>query len=355
MFDEFFNPLSSVISIVQAAAAPRPVHLAGSPSSTFIDQDAPSASNSSTQEQEQSPIISQGSIGCKRIPSRGRIDFEESFALVARIEAICIFTANAANKNMTIYQMDVNTAFLNGGLSEVVYVSQPEGFVDQDNPTHVYRLKKALYGLMQALRAWYDMLSSFILSQEFFKGAVDPTLFTRKAGHDILLIMGKMFFFLGLQISQSPKGIFINQSIYALEIIKKYGMQFSDPVDTPMVYKSKLDEDLQRKPVDPTHYQDYGLKFNKNPLYCDNKSAITLCCNNVQHSRSKHIDVKYHFIKEQVENRVVELYFVRTEYQLAYIFTNALPQERFNFLINKLGMKSMSPETLKSLAEEEEE
>nr|GEZ32738.1 retrotransposon protein, putative, unclassified [Tanacetum cinerariifolium]GEZ59403.1 retrotransposon protein, putative, unclassified [Tanacetum cinerariifolium] len=100
---------------------------------------------------------------------------------------------------------------------------------------------------------------------------------------------------------------------------------------------------------------DYGLKFNEIPMYCDNKSAISLCCNNVQHSRSKHIDVRYHFIKEQVENEVVELYFVRIEYQLADIFTKALPRERFNFLIEKLEMKSMSPETLKNLAEEEEE
>ncbi|GKC40169.1 hypothetical protein Tco_1052553 [Tanacetum coccineum] len=100
---------------------------------------------------------------------------------------------------------------------------------------------------------------------------------------------------------------------------------------------------------------DYGLGFNKIPLYCDNKSAIALCCNNVQHSRSKHIDIRYHFIKEQVENGVVELYFVRTEYQLADIFTKALGRERLDFLINKLGMRSMSPEMLKRLAEEEEE
>nr|GFB44699.1 ribonuclease H-like domain-containing protein [Tanacetum cinerariifolium] len=86
--------------------------------------------------------------------------------------------------------------------------------------------------------------------------------------------------------------------------------------------------------------KDYRFKFNKIPLYCDNKSAITLCCKNVQHSRSKHIDVRYHFIKDQVENRVVELYFVRTEYQLADIFTKASPQERFNFLIEKLGMRN---------------
>ncbi|GJR79966.1 hypothetical protein Tco_0150751 [Tanacetum coccineum] len=89
----------------------------------------------------------------------------------------------------------------------------------------------------------------------------------------------------------------------------------------------------------------YGLIFNKIPLYCDNKSAISLCCNNVQHSRSKHIDIRHHFIKEQVENRVLELYFVRTEYQLADIFTKPLPRERLDFLIKKIGMQSMSPES----------
>ncbi|GJX16648.1 retrovirus-related pol polyprotein from transposon TNT 1-94 [Tanacetum coccineum] len=414
-----------------------------------------------------------------------RIDFEESFAAVARIEAICIFVANAAHKNMTIYQMDVKTAFLNGELKEEVYVSKPEGFVDQDNPTHVYKLKKALYGLKQAPRAWYDMLSSFLISQQFSKGAVDPTLFTRHAGNDLLLVqiyvddiifastntamcneyanlmttkfkmsmMGQMSFFLGLQISQSPRGIFINQSKYASEIVKKYGLSTTDSVDTPMIENKKLDEDLQGKPIDATLYRgmigslmyltasrpdlnyvvclcaryqakptekhlqavkriflylngtinmglwyskytdmspttyadadhagcqdtrhstsgsaqflghklvrsqltDYGFQFNKIPLYCANKSAIALCCNNVQHSREKHIDIRYHFIKEQVENGIVELYFVWTEYQLADIFTKPLPRERFNFLIEKLGMRSMSPKMLKRLAKESDE
>ncbi|GKG24532.1 hypothetical protein Tco_0395160 [Tanacetum coccineum] len=100
---------------------------------------------------------------------------------------------------------------------------------------------------------------------------------------------------------------------------------------------------------------EYGFQFNKIPLYCYNKSAIALCCNNIQHSRAKHINVHYHFIKEQVENGVVELYFVRTEYQLADLFTKPLPRERFNFLIEKLSMRSMSPKTLKRLAEETEE
>ncbi|GJZ19378.1 hypothetical protein Tco_0555968 [Tanacetum coccineum] len=100
---------------------------------------------------------------------------------------------------------------------------------------------------------------------------------------------------------------------------------------------------------------DYGFQFNKIPLYCDNKTAIALCCNNVQHSRAKHIDVSYHFIKEQVENGIVKLYIVRTEYQLADIFTKPFPRERFNFLIEKLGMRSISLETLKRLTEEEDE
>nr|GFA91671.1 retrovirus-related Pol polyprotein from transposon TNT 1-94 [Tanacetum cinerariifolium] len=116
------------------------------------------------------------------------IDFEESFASVAHIEAIRIFIANATSRNMTVYQMDVKMAFLNGDLKEEVYVSQPEGFVDPDHPTHVYRLKKAQYRLKQAPRAWYDMLSRFLLDNSFSKGVGDPTLFTRKTGKHILLV-----------------------------------------------------------------------------------------------------------------------------------------------------------------------
>ncbi|GKF78783.1 hypothetical protein Tco_0234351, partial [Tanacetum coccineum] len=107
--------------------------------------------------------------------------------------------------------------------------------------------------------------------------------------------------------------------------------------------------------ISSTELTDYGLGFNKILMYCDNKSAIALSCNTVQHSRSKHIDIRYHFIKEQVENGVVELYFVRTEYHLADIFTKALCRERIELLINKLGMRSFTPETRKELADEAEE
>ncbi|GJT47713.1 retrovirus-related pol polyprotein from transposon TNT 1-94, partial [Tanacetum coccineum] len=393
MFDEYFTPSSIIVSPVQEATALRATVLADSPVSTSISQDAPSTSIPSTQEQEHSPNISQGFEESLKTPTFRDDPFHESLHEEStpqgsssnvrqihtpfehlgkwtkdhpianvigdpyRIEAIRIFIANAAHKNMTIYQMDVKMAFLNGELKEEVYVSRPKGFVDQDNPSHVYKLKKALYGLKQAPRA-------------------------------------------------CPRGIFKNQSKYASEIVKKYDMLTSDSVDTPMVERSKLDEDLQGKPVDAKLYRGMigslvyltssrldliyavclcaryqakptekhlnavkwifrylkgtinmgsGTRRIPIPLYCDNKSVIASCCNNVQHSRANHIDVRYHFIKEQVENGIVKLYFVRTEYQLANIFTIPLPRDRFNFLIEKLDMRSMSSGTLKRLAEETDE
>ncbi|GKE08752.1 retrovirus-related pol polyprotein from transposon TNT 1-94 [Tanacetum coccineum] len=169
--------------------------------------------------------------------------------------------------------MDVKMAFLNGELKEKVYVSQPEGFVDQDNPSHVYNLKKALYGLKQAPHAWYDMLSSFFISQQFTKGAVDPTLFTRHVGNDILLVQiyaddiifastnTAMCNEIANQMTNKFKmsmmgrmSFFINQSKYASEIVKKYGLHYTDSVDTPMIENKKLDEYLQGKPVNAILY-----------------------------------------------------------------------------------------------------
>ncbi|GJU13131.1 retrovirus-related pol polyprotein from transposon TNT 1-94 [Tanacetum coccineum] len=228
------------------------------------------------------------------------IDFKESFAPVARIEAIRIFIANAAHKNIKIFKMDVKMAFLNGELKEEVYVSQPEGFVNQDNPAHVYKIKKALYGLKQAPRAWYDMLPSFLISQHFSKGAVDLTLFTRQAGNDLLLnttkfkmsMIGQMSFFLGLQISQSPRGIFINQSKYAFEIVKKYGLLSSDSVDTPMVEKNKLDEDLQGKPVDATLYRGMiGSLMYLTSSRPDLIYEVCLCARHQAKPTKKHLNV----------------------------------------------------------------
>nr|GEU44525.1 hypothetical protein [Tanacetum cinerariifolium] len=302
------------------------------------------------------------------------IDFEESFAPVARLEAIWIFLAYVAHKNMVVYQMDVKTMFLNGNLREEVYISQLDGFVDQDNPNHVYKLKKALYGLKQASRAWYDMLSSFLLSQDFSKGSLDPTLFIRRNGNGLLLI------------SQSPRGIFINQSKYALESLKKHGFESCDPVDTPMVEKSKLDEDREGKAVDPSHYHGMDSSValiafvDADHAGCQDTRRSTsgsvqflgerLISWSSKRQKSAAISsteaeyiglsgchaqilwIRYHFIKEQDENGVIELYFVNTEYQLADLFTKALGRDRIEFLINKLGIRSFTPETLKQLMDE---
>ncbi|GJX87134.1 retrovirus-related pol polyprotein from transposon TNT 1-94, partial [Tanacetum coccineum] len=277
------------------------------------------------------------------------IDFEESFAPVARLDDVRIFVAYAAHKNFPIYHMDVKTAFLNGQLKEEVFVRQPDGFVDPDF-LHVYRLKKALYGLKQA-----------------------------------------------------PKAC---QSQYTMDLLKKHGMDKCDTISTPMAI-AKLDADLQGTQVDQTKYHgmigglmyltasrpdiafvtfidadhagcnddckstfggiqflgdklviiwmrtqllDYGFRYNKIPMYYDSKSAIAISCNPVQHSRTKHIYIRYHFIKEHVEKGTIKLYFVGTEYQLVDLFTKALPKERFEYLVHRIGMRCMTPTELEHLA-----
>nr|GEX90292.1 hypothetical protein [Tanacetum cinerariifolium] len=201
------------------------------------------------------------------------IDFEESFALVARIEAIRIFLAYAAHNGFTMYQMDVKTAFLHGLLKGDVYVCQPEGFIDVDHPSHVYKLKKALYGLKQAPRAWYDELSIFLLQNRFSKGTIDPTLFTRRFDDDILVV----------QVNQSPSDIFINQSNYVNEILKKYGLNTCDIIGTPMDIKDKLDLDQIGTIVDATKYRSmigalmYLMSSRPNIIHatCDSGFELT--------------------------------------------------------------------------------
>nr|GEV48509.1 retrovirus-related Pol polyprotein from transposon TNT 1-94 [Tanacetum cinerariifolium] len=428
-----------------------------------------------------------------------RIDYDETFAPVARIEVVCLFLAYAAHKDFTIFQMDVKTSFLNGILKEEVYVGQPLGFISKQYPYHVYALDKALYGFKQAPRAWYNVLLKFLIDSGFQKGSFDTTLFIKKKGKHVMLIqiyvddiifastnlkyctkfsnlmvkrfkmsmMGEIKFFLGLQVNQFSNEIFINQSKYILDILKRFGMKNCDTVPTPMVEQVKLKLDLVGKPVDHTNYHsmigslmdltssrpdimfvtricaryhanpnehhvsavkrifrylkwtinlglwypkdfgfdltansnadyggcyldqkstsssvlflgdklvcwsskkqkcvsistaesehvvsgccaqvlwmctqltDYGFFNDKVPIYCDSQSAIAISCNLVQHTRTEHIDVRYHFIKDHVEKGTIQLYFVGTEYQLANLFTKSLPKARFKFLIEKLGI-----------------
>ncbi|KAJ9544703.1 hypothetical protein OSB04_024410 [Centaurea solstitialis] len=426
-------------------------------------------------------------------------DYDEAFALVARLEAIRMFLAYAAYKDFNVFQMDVKTAFLYGHLKEEVYVAQPEGFVDKEHPDYVYVLDKALYGLKQAPRAWYEELSKHLLFKVFKKGSVDSTLFLMKEGEHIVVIqiyvddiifgsisrelcqkfetimteefkmsmMGEINFFLGLQVRQFSDGIFINQSKYIFDLLKKYDMSGCHSIGTPMATGNSIGPDHEGKDVDLRNYRsmvgslmyltasrpdimfatcvcaryqakpkeshlaavkrifrylkgtpyygiwypkglgfelqaytdadyggcnmdrkstsghlqflgnklvswaskkqqcvststaeaeyvaaasccsqvlwmqsqlrDYGLEYKKIPIYCDSKSAIAISANPVQHSKTKHIDIRYHFLKDNVEKENIELYFVNTEYQLADLFTKALDEKRFKFRISRLG------------------
>nr|GEU28904.1 retrovirus-related Pol polyprotein from transposon TNT 1-94 [Tanacetum cinerariifolium] len=386
------------------------------------------------------------------------VDFEESFAPIARLEAVRLFIAYAALKSFTVYQMDIKTTFLYGPL-------------------------KALYGLKQAPRAWYDELSNFLVSKGFSKGSIDTTLFITKHRGDILLVqihIDDIIF--GIQIHQSPHGIFINQAKYAQEILTKHGMTSCDSVCTQMATKH-LDADLSGTLIDQTKYHsmvgalmyltsirldimhatcycapyqvkptekhltaakrifrylkdtihiglwypkdtgfeltafshsdhtgcldsckstsggiqflggdklvswslkkqdctsmssakaeyvslstcctqvlwmrtqltDYSFHFDKIPMYCDSKAAIAISCNPVQHSCTKYIDVRYHFIKEKIKKGIVELFFVGTEYQLADLFTKALPEERFKYLVRRLGIRCLTLEELEAQTNE---
>nr|GEX37080.1 retrovirus-related Pol polyprotein from transposon TNT 1-94 [Tanacetum cinerariifolium] len=236
-------------------------------------------------DEENTVIRNKSYLVAKGYAQKEGVDFEESFAPIARLEDVRLFIAYATHKSFTVYQMDVKTAFLYGPLKEEVYVNQPDGFVDPYHPDKVYHLKKALYGLKQAPRAWYDELSSFLVSKGFFKGSIDPTLFITKHRGDILIVqiyvddiifgstnakllkqfeklmhnkfeismMGELKFFIGIQIHQSPRGIFINQAKYAQEILIKHGMTSCDSVGTPIATKH-LDANLSGSPVDQMKY-----------------------------------------------------------------------------------------------------
>ncbi|KAJ9544584.1 LOW QUALITY PROTEIN: hypothetical protein OSB04_024291 [Centaurea solstitialis] len=328
------------------------------------------------------------------------IDYDETFAPVARIEAIRIFLAYAAHKSMTMYQMDVKCAFLNGVLQDEVYVEQPEGFVDPRFPEHVYVLNKALYGLKQAPRAWYETLTDYLLGVGYKKGTIDPTLFQLNAdtsGKPVdqktyRAIIGSL-----LYLTASRPDIVFSTGVCArfqcdprdshLSAVKRilrylkgtpdFGLWY--PKDSGFELIAYIDSDhagckLNRKSTSgacqflgdklvswssrkqncvslstaeaeyvaaacccsqvlwmKTQLADFGYTMQRIPIYCDSKSAIQITANPVQHSRTKHIDIRYHFIKDHVEKGNVELYF--SDYQLADLFTKPFDEKRHFFLL----------------------
>jgi hypothetical protein len=216
-----------------------------------------------------------------------RVDFEETFVPVARIEAIRMLLAYATSKGFKLYQMDVKSAFLNGYIEEEVYVRQHPGFENPKYPNHVYKLHKALYGLKQAPRAWYERLKAFLLAKGFKMGSVDKTLFLLKQGTDTLLVqiyvddiifcgsshalvvkfsetmsrefkmsmMGELTFFLWLQIKKTREGTFVHQGKYTKDLLKKFDMGEAKPLSTPMSTTTALDEDKEGEAVDQKEYR----------------------------------------------------------------------------------------------------
>ncbi|GJY67081.1 retrovirus-related pol polyprotein from transposon TNT 1-94 [Tanacetum coccineum] len=365
--------------------------------------------------------------------------------------------------------MDVKSAFLNGFINEEVYVAQPPGFIDFVKPNHVYRLKKALYGLKQAPKAWYDRLKAFLIKHDYTMGMVDNTLFTKKKDSNIIIVqiyvddiifgstcqemcddftkimhdefemsmMGELNFFLGLQIKQLEDGIFFNQSKYIKEMLKKFGLEDSKPIKTPMSTETKLTKDEEGESVDNTKYRgmigsllyltasrpdimfsvclcarfqedpktshlkavkrifryvkgtthlglwypkgsgietifskkqtalaisttkaeyvstgkacqqalwmkqalvDYGIRLDDIPIMCDNKGAIDLSKNPVQHSCTKHIEIRQHFLRDNIQKGNISIEKVSSEDNIADILTKPLKCEPFNYLRLGLGM-----------------
>uniref|UniRef100_A0A2N9HS02 CCHC-type domain-containing protein n=1 Tax=Fagus sylvatica TaxID=28930 RepID=A0A2N9HS02_FAGSY len=391
------------------------------------------------------------------------IDYGETYAPVARLEAIRMLLAFACFKNFKLFQMDVKSAFLNGFIAEEVYVEQPPGFENHEFPNHVFKLSKALYGLKQAPRAWYERLSGFLIEKGFTRGKLDTTLFLMFDGKDMLIVqiyvddiifgstnenlckefsktmqdefemsmMGELKFFLGLQIKQTEDGIFLNQSKYVIDLLKRFGLTNAKAYGTPMSPSTKLDKDEKGKPVDVKLYrvkrifryllgtidlglwypksnsfdlisytdadfagckidrkstsgtchflghslvswfskkqnsvalstaeaeyvaagsccaqslyikqqlEDFKILFDHIPIRCDNTSAISLSKNPIQHSRTKHIEIRYHFIRDHVQKGDIELEFVSTDSQWADILTKPLIEERFCTIRREIGM-----------------
>ncbi|WVZ89228.1 hypothetical protein U9M48_035656 [Paspalum notatum var. saurae] len=400
------------------------------------------------------------------------IDYEETFAPVARLEAIRILLAFAASKGFKLQQMDVKSAFLNGFIEEEVYVRQPPGFESARFPDWVYKLRKALYSLKQAPRAWYARLKSFLLKSGFVMGSVDKTLFLLSRGGDTLIVQiyvddiifggsSHALFFLGLQIKQGLEGTFVHQAKYTRDILKKFNMGDSKPMTTPMSTNTALDVDedgeavdqkefrgmigslvyltatrpdiqfavclcvryqasprtshrqavkcifrylkftlelglwyssgsslslrgfsdanhagcrIDRKPTSGTFQllgtslvswssrkqasvalsttevemlaaapnsstlSDFGLKYGRITLLVDSTSTIYVAKNPVLHSKTKHIDVRFHFLRDHYEKGDIDLIHVESANQLADIFTKPLEFDAFTHLRGELGV-----------------
>ncbi|GJX38393.1 putative ribonuclease H-like domain-containing protein [Tanacetum coccineum] len=328
------------------------------------------------------------------------IDYDEVFAPVERIEAIRLFLAYASFKDFVVYQMDVKSAFLYEKIEEEVYVCQPPGFEDPDFPNKVYKVEKALYGLHQAPRAWYETLSTYLLYNGFHRGQIDKTLFIKRQEDDILLA----------QVQQKSEGIFISQDKYVAEILKKFDFATVKTASTPMEPNKALinmkrlkmfqvtpktshlhavkrifrylkgqpklglwyprdspfdleaffDSDyagasLDRKSTKGAEYVaaanccgqvlwiqnqmlDYGFNFMNTKIYIDNESIICIVKIPVFHSKTKHIEIRHHFIRDSYEKKLIQVIKIHTDQNIADLLTKAFDVSRFKFLNASTGL-----------------
>ncbi|GJU17562.1 ribonuclease H-like domain-containing protein [Tanacetum coccineum] len=293
--------------------------------------------------------------------------------IFACLEAVRIFISYVAHKSFPIYQTYVKTTFLNGLLKEEVYVAQPDGFIDPDHPEKVYRLRKALYGLKNTQKACMDKCDSIgtplatkpKLDADLSGKPVDQTNYRSMIGSLMYLTSSRP------DLTQADSGFKLTAFSDAdhagcidTHKITSRGIRFLG--DKLVSWMSKKRDCTAMSSAEAeyvalsvswaqvmwmrTQLKDYDFNYNKIPLYCDSQSAIAISCNLVQHFRTKHFHTRYHFTKEQIERGIIELYFVRTEYQLADMFTKALPEDRFQYLVRRIGMRCLTPAELEVLA-----
>ncbi|GJX80115.1 putative ribonuclease H-like domain-containing protein [Tanacetum coccineum] len=355
------------------------------------------------------------------------IDYDEVFAPVARIEAIRLFLAYASFMGFIMYQMNVKSAFLYVTIKEEVYVCQPLGFEDPQFHNKVYKVDKALYGLHQAPRAWYETLSTYLIENGLRRGVIDKNLFIKKDKEFESLMhkkfqmssMGELTFFLGLQVKQKDDGIFISQDKYVADILKKFdfssvktastligthkallkdeevkdvdvhlyrsmirslmystasrpdiiylkgqpklGLWYSR--DSPFDLETFSDSDyagasLNRKSTTGAEYVvaanycgqvlwiqnqmlDYGFNFMNIKVFIDNESTICIVKNLVFHSKTKHIEIRHHFIRDCYEKKLIQVIKIHTDHNVADILTKAFDVSRFNFLIASIGLLNL--------------
>ncbi|GKC36943.1 retrovirus-related pol polyprotein from transposon TNT 1-94 [Tanacetum coccineum] len=294
------------------------------------------------------------------------IDYDETFALVARMEAIRIFLAFTTYMNFKVYQMDVKSAFLNGKLKKEVYVKQSPGFESSEFPDYVCKFDKALYGLKQAPKACENThgsskqlpdLAGKPVNETSYRGTIGSLMYLTETRHDI-----QFSTVLCARYQSNPKESHLTSVKRILRYLKgtpTLGLYYLKCSGFDLKGYSDLDYagcNMDRKSTlaeaeyvtvagccasilwMKSQLSDYDIHYKMVPIFCDNTSAIAISNNPVLHSRTKHIDIRYHFIRDHILKGDIELHLIPTEYQLADIFTKPLDEPTFTRLKAELSM-----------------